>query len=240
MSLSTKDSFRFKHFTVQQDKCTMKVGSDGVLLACWADIKSSTSILDIGTGTGLIALIAAQRNDLAQIDAVEIDQSAFEQAEENNNNSPWQNRIRIFHSPIQDFAKISPKQYEVIISNPPFFTGGVLSDNLDKNSVRHTIKLPHGELLSSIRKLLAPHGKFVVILPYLEGMRFVELAATYSLYCTKLTEVYAVPNKPISRLLLQFEKTTLPTEKSSLLLRNEQNEYTDIYKNLTQDFYLDF
>ena len=137
----------------------MKVGTDGILLGAWADVGDAKSILDIGTGTGLIAIMLAQRSSEAQIHAVEIDDEACEQAATNMANSPWTQRLAAIRSSIQDFVKLSRNHYDLIVSNPPFFTGGTFSNSQDKASVRHTVKLPHGDLLSSVRSLLSKDGK---------------------------------------------------------------------------------
>jgi tRNA1Val (adenine37-N6)-methyltransferase len=232
--------FQFKQFTITQDRCTMKVGTDGVLLGAWSDATGAANILDIGTGTGLIAIMLAQRATSATIHAVEIDEEACAQAAENIKTSPWADRLHAFHSSIQDFAKQSNQKYDLIVSNPPFFSGGTFSHSQDKNSVRHTIKLPHGDLLTVVRSLLAPHGKFCMILPQMEGLRFREMANNYGIYCTKLVEVVPKLGKPVERLLLQFELVNQPTEKSQLFIHNSDtaNDWSAEYRQLTGDYYL--
>ena len=168
--------FNFKQFSIEQDQCPMKVGTDGVLLGAWVDTSNTENILDIGTGTGLIAIMLAQRTQTAQIDAVEIDNHACSQAQANMEASPWNDRLKSIESSIQDFAKLSQTEYDLIVSNPPFFTGGTLSAQNDRNNVRHTVKLPNGELLSSARRLLKKDGRFCVVLPLIEGLRFKELS----------------------------------------------------------------
>lgn len=217
----------------------MKVGTDGVLLGAWAPVHDTKSILDIGTGTGVIAIMLAQRAEKAQIHAVEIEETACEQAKENMMASPWTNRLTVEHTPIQDYAKIHQGEYDLIVSNPPFFSGGTLSDNQDRSSVRHTIKMPHGDLLSAVRRLLSKEGRFCCILPLIEGLRFQELAATYRLYCTKLTEVKPKADKGVERLLMQFEYTEREQEKDELIIQNEgRNDWTEDYIALTGAFYL--
>lgn len=217
----------------------MKVGTDGVLLGAWADTNDTSNILDIGAGTGLIAIMLAQRSSDSIVDAVEIDGAASQQAAENILASPWPNRLNIIHDAIQNYAKSTTKQYDLIVSNPPFFTGGTFSDEKDRNIVRHTVKLPNGDLLAAVRSLLADTGKFCVILPTLEGLRFQERAQNYRLYCTKMTEVKPKHDKPVERVLLQFEKSPKPLVKSNLIIQFEKrNHYTDDYIALTGDFYL--
>lgn len=217
----------------------MKVGTDGVLLGAWAEVAGAQSVLDVGAGSGLIAIMLAQRAPDAQIHAVEIDENAFSQAVENMRQSPWSDRLQAFHQSIQDFSKSVSDQYDLIVSNPPFFSGGTFSSSQDKLSVRHTVKLPHGDLLSSVRTLLKENGRFCVILPHLEGLRFKELASGYHLYCTKITEVKAFPGKAVERMLLQFERKIAPAEKNTLVIHPENsNQWTEDYLALTSPFYV--
>lgn len=233
------EPFQFKQFSIAQDKCSMKVGTDGVLLGAWANVEGAKRILDIGAGTGLIAIMLGQRNTEAQIHAVEIDDLAFVQAQENMENAPWANRLSVFHQSIQDFSSTPAQSYDLIVSNPPFFSGGTFSFNQDRNSVRHTIKLPHGDMLRAVQKLLAKTGKFCVILPFVEGLRFQELAASYHFYCTRVTEVLPKANKPVERLLMQFELESSTPQRDQLIIQHEgPNEWTEAYQNLTRAFYL--
>lgn len=239
MTESTVAPFRFRQFEIQQDQCPMKVGTDGVLLGAWAEVKGAKHVLDIGTGTGLIAIMLGQRNEIARIDAVEIDESSCAQAAENMQHAPWSDRLKALPIGIQDFVKMTDKTYDLIVSNPPFFSGGTFSDRQSRNEVRHTVKLPHGDLLSAVRNLLAMEGKFAVILPLIEGLRFVELAKKYNLFCTKKTEVFPKKDRPIERLLLQFERTEKPTQTDQLTLAiDDQRTKTKAYQALTEGFYL--
>ena len=237
--------FTFKQFIIEQDHCAMKVGTDGVLLGAWADVATAKTMLDIGSGTGIIAIMLAQRTahtKSARIHAVEIDEAAFYESNENMTNSPFAKKLSIFHDSIQDYSKKSKIQYDLIVSNPPFFTGGTFSSNQDKTNVRHTVKLPHGDLLHTTRQLLNKEGKFCVILPLIEGLRFIEIARTYGLNCTKKTEVHTLAGKGVERLLLQFELESKPIAIDKLIIQNsdERNDYTEDYKKLTRDFYTIF
>lgn len=217
----------------------MKVGTDGVLLGAWATVEGATRVLDIGAGTGVIAIMMAQRAQEALIHAVEIDAVSCGQAKENMERSPWSDRLFVFHDPVQTFAVNYPNTYDLILSNPPFFSGGTFSYDQHRSNVRHTIKLPHGDLLSSARRLLAPHGRFAVILPYIEGLRFQELAESYHLYCTRITEVRPKANKPVERLLMEFQCHPRTTTRDTLIIQYEGvNEWTEEYKALTGAFYL--
>lgn len=232
--------FRFQQFEIQQDQCPMKVGTDGILLGAWADIQDAKKILDIGTGTGLIAIMLGQRNAEAVVHAVEIDESACSQANENMQNVPWSDRLKALPVAIQDFAKTTNDQYDLIVSNPPFFSGGTLSDKQGRNEVRHTVKLPHGDLLSAVRNLLSANGKFAVILPLIEGLRFEELAKTYNLYGTQKTEVLPKKDSNVERLLLQFERVEKEVITNQLIVQksDEANDWTEEFKALTGMFYL--
>lgn len=231
--------FRFKAFAIKQDGSTMKVGTDGVLLGAWASVEEAKTILDIGTGTGVIALMLAQRTKNAEIHGVEIDEASYLQTEENFSNSPWKERMRVFNMPIQEFAEATEQRYDLIVSNPPFFTGGTLSNNSNKQSVRHTIKLPHGDLLQSVRKLLVKKGKFCVVLPYLEGLRFKEMAQSAGLFCNKVTGVKPNMHKQVERLLLEFSYQPKEYQYTELsIAKSESSEWTEEYKKLTADFYL--
>ncbi len=217
----------------------MKVGTDGVLLGAWVDVQGAEKILDIGTGTGVIAIMLAQRSATAEIHAVEIDEDSYSQAAENMAGSPWAERLQAHLDSIQHFSKTSGRQFDLIVSNPPFFSGGTLSNSQDKTSVRHTVKLPHGDLLAAVRTLLAPKGKFCLILPNLEGLRFREMAAHYHFYCSKITEIQSRPGKPVERLLLQFEKTVKKLEKNTLLIhQGTANQHSADFQTLTGGFYL--
>ncbi len=240
--------FQFKQFRIEQDQTTMKVGTDGVLLGAWASVQQAKRMLDIGTGTGVIALMLAQRTitEGGVIDAVEIDEAAFQQASSNAQSSPFSARVRIFHDSIQTFAQQQANatpavKYDLIVSNPPFFTGGTFSSDENKNRVRHTVKLPHNDLLNATRQLLHKEGRFCVILPLIEGLRFIEIARTYGFYCTQKVEVLPKASKPVGRLLLQFEFMYKPISINTLTIRGEaENDFTDEYKALTKDFYTIF
>lgn len=234
--------FKFKRFDIEHDESAMKVGTDGVLLGAWANTSSHERILDIGTGTGLIALMLAQRYEMAIIDAVEIDTIAAALASKNIKNSQWSKRIRVINESIQTFAKHTDTPYDLIISNPPFFSGGTFSSSQEKTLVRHTVKLAHSDLLSSVRSLLQKDGTFAVILPHMEGLRLIELAETYRLYPQQITEVYPDEAKKVERLLISFGKTKVSTPlKDSLMIRSgSTKDFSEAYRLLTKDFYLNF
>lgn len=241
--LVREDVFHFKQFDIQQDKCLMKVCTDGVLLGSWVNMDKVHSAIDIGTGSGVITLMLAQRSEQVQpILGVEIDEGSYNQACINVAQSEWSNRIEMIHSPIQDYMYASSDTYDLIVSNPPFFTGGTLSESQPKNEVRHTVKLPHSDLLRSVKKLMSREGRFGVILPVMEGYRFVELAEQYRLYLSRKTQVFTRLGKPMERFLMEFShKDEEVLEEKDLYIHNgEGDEFSSDYMNLTRHFYLKF
>jgi len=215
----------------------VELNIDGVLLGSWVDMDGVNRILDIGTGTGLIALMSAQRCANAKIDAVEISNDACAIADINFNASPWSNRINLHSQPIQDFD--SNESYDLIVCNPPFFTGGTLSSSEERNKVRHTVKLPNGDLIRAVRRLLSPDGAFSVVLPLIEGLRFKEMAESSGFYCRKMTEVKGHVDKDVERLLLTFRKTSgiCKVDQLSINQSNTRHDYTPQYIELVKDFY---
>jgi tRNA1Val (adenine37-N6)-methyltransferase len=229
--------FQFKQFKVHHDRATMKVGTDGVLLGAWAKIDEAQNILDIGTGTGLIALMLAQRTESStKIDGVEIELHNAEQAIENVNGSPWKNKISIHHSSIQNFHP--EKQYDLIISNPPYFQNSYQPPDKNRTIARHTVNLTFIDLINSVKRLLDIKGKFNVILPYQEGLEFIDLVGTYNFYCTRKWSFRSRAEKPIERLLLEFSYNYEVTEEGEINLYVLEEEWSDVYKKLTKDFYL--
>lgn len=236
------EPFRFKQFSVAQDRCKMKVGTDGVLLGVWTDVEGHQKGLDIGTGTGVIALILSQRSSQLTMHGIEIDPDSCAQAAENFAEVPWRDRLQTLSGPVQEYAKTANSMYDLIVSNPPFFTGGTISHSQDRNDVRHTVKLSHADLLRSVQKLLSPEGTFNIILPLIEGLRFVEMAASYHLSLVRKQAVRPKASKPVARLLLAFQKKPGSlVEEEDLIIQEEEegrNNWTEQYKKLTQAFYL--
>lgn len=216
----------------------MKVGIDAVLLGAWSPITPDCKhILDIGTGTGVIALLAAERANTAQITGIEINAEAAAQAKENAQASPFNGRIEIIAGPVQDFATSNNDLYDLIITNPPFFSGGVLSDHLDRQTARHTVKLSHQDLLRSVQQLLSPKGTFCCILPKLEGLRFIELAASVQLYPQQVLRVRPRAEKPVHRLLLAFSRMKREPEESEIIQYGEEEKWTEDFTDLVGGFY---
>ena len=235
--MASNTYFQFKQFRINQEHCAMKVGTDGVILGAWANISYAHRILDIGTGTGLIALMLAQRNTKAPIDAIEIDKKAFLQAKENIKISPWSDKITVYNKNLNLWNPIY--KYDCIISNPPFFEEMYLSDNKQRNIARHTQSLSIEDLLKKTTALLLPKGKSFFIFPYQKSSTFIEIAEKYNLYCIQRVNVY--PNKDSllpKRVLLTFSFNKIPIKESNLILELERHQYTSEYKKIVKDFYL--
>lgn len=233
--------FRFQSFAIKQEQAAMKVSTDGILLGAWATIGDAQSALDIGTGTGLIALMLAQRSADLQIKAVEIDQPTAIEANYNATTSPYADRVEVIPEAIQAFAHATQSSFDLIISNPPFFTGGVLSDHAERASVRHTIKLSHQDLLRSVQRLLTPGGRFCLVLPWMEGLRFQELAVSYQLYTQRRCKVQPRPNIPPNRWLLELGKTPVDecvAEELTIYAEATGTSRSSQFHSLTSEFYL--
>jgi tRNA1Val (adenine37-N6)-methyltransferase len=229
--------FHFKQFTVRHDRSTMKVGTDGVLLGAWADIANSKHILDIGTGSGVIALMLAQRTASdVMIDAVEVEKEDAEQAEENVEHSPWPQRIKVHASSIQNYK--SDELYDLIVSNPPYFNNSAKPPNEKRIQARHTTTLPYDVLLRHVKQLLKPSGKLAVILPFTEGIEFETLASQEDLFCVRKTAFRTRREKPIERWLMEFSQSKKMLVEHEILLYNDGLEWSDDYLRLTRDFYL--
>lgn len=232
--------FQFKQFAVEQDRCAMKIGTDGVLLGAWATIDNNPfSILDIGTGTGIIALMLAQRSGATQIDALEIDEDAYEQATDNFENSPWNDRLFCFHAALDEFIEEPEDEYDLIISNPPFYTEDYKSENEQRDLARFSDAMPFEDLIEAADLLLSENGIFAVIIPFKEEERFIDLCAEVELFPVKATRVKGSPKTPIVRSLLAFKRYELSVlEADELIIEINRHEYTEDYIELTKDFYL--
>jgi tRNA1Val (adenine37-N6)-methyltransferase len=235
----TKD-FQFKKFTISQEGATHKVGTDGVLLGAWVNVNNCKSILEIGTGSGVIALMLAQRGgEGVKIEALEIQHEDAVQAKKNVANSRWCNQIKVHEIAAQKFSP--GVDYDLIVSNPPFFTNSMLPPGDKRIKVRHTESLSFDDLLATARRFLKVDGRFAVILPTAESRLFKDIAFTkYQLFCIRQCEFRTRVDKPVERLLMEFSRDGKPTVKEELLLYNEDNEWSEQYQKLTADFYLKF
>jgi len=231
--------FHFKEFSILQDQCAMKVGTDGVLLGAWTKIPQETeSILDIGTGTGLIALQMAQRSEAETIDALEIENKAFEQAVENFENSSWADRLYCYHASLLEFKEEMDEQYDLIISNPPYFNDTFKELNQERALARHTHKLSHKELLASTDKLLSPSGNCAFIIPFKEESDFLSQAALNELFPIRITRVRGTEQSDIKRSLLQLTRHSNQVIPDELIIEKSRHVYTDEYISLVKDFYI--
>lgn len=231
--------FQFKQFSIQQEKTAMKVGTDGVLLGAWASLDfNPNTILDIGSGTGLIALMMAQRSDAETIDAIELNDAAYEQTVENFENSDWGDRLFCYHTSLQEFVDEIEDKYDFIVSNPPFYTSTYKELPEDRAMARHSESLTYNELLKSASKLLSENGNCAFIIPFAEEENFVKIAEENKLYPNGITRVKGAVNTAFKRSLLQFSFTKTETTSNELTLELSRHNYTEEYKRLVQEFYL--
>ena len=226
--------FKFKQFSIIQEKSAMKVGTDGVLLGSWVSCKQANTILDIGCGTGLISLMLAQRNLNSNIIGIEIDAIASQEAQLNVSNSDWQERIKIEHTSLQDFKPQT--QFDLIVSNPPFFDENKAQDR--RATARHTNSLSFEELIGNAANLLSEKGIFSVIMPEDTEVEFCKIATTHNLYCNRVCNVKGNKTVVVKRVMLEFSflKTEHITEH--LTIETARHQYTDKYIQLCKDFYL--
>jgi len=225
---------------VAHDQCTHKVGTDGVLLGSWVTISpEDRRMLDIGTGSGLISLMLAQRTaPQVTIDAIEIEKRDAAQAQRNVANSPWPSKVRIIAAAAQDF---SPGiQYDLIVSNPPYFINSLLPPDTNRSRARHTHSLSFEELLNTVARLLRPTGRFALILPNAEGNGFIKLAEANKLYPIRKFTFRSRLIKPVERLLIEFSFNPIGLQEGEIILYSEGSEWTHEYRKLTGEFYLDF
>lgn len=235
------DTFAFKKFSIKQDKCAMKVGTDAVLLGAWVIPNGSKTILDIGTGTGIISLMLAQKSE-AKITAIDIDKESTEQARINVLESIYNNKIEVENISIQDLAKTDSLKFDLIVTNPPYFIDSYKSVEATRTIARHSDSLPFEDLIDCVKKLLDVKGKFCLILPKNEAAIFRKMAELKGLYLSKLLRIRTKPEKESEkRHLMQFEfKETEFSESTLVIEENESRNYTQAYKDFTKDYYLNF
>lgn len=227
--------FNFKKFSIQQDQCAMKVGTDGVLLGAWTKVKNAQRILDIGTGTGLVALMLAQRSD-AEITAIEIDAKAATQAQTNVSNSPWEAKIKIVCKDFNQYR--SNDTFDTIVSNPPYFNNSLTSSSNAKTVARHTTSLSYDNLFAGVSQLLSNDGEFSLIIPIDVLELIKETAKTYHLYPSRQLNIITTPGKNPKRVLIAFSFEENPYSIEEILLEKERHQYSEEYIGLTKDFYL--
>lgn len=229
--------FSFKQFAIRQERCAMKVGTDGVLLGAWApECIAGGRILDVGTGTGVMAIMAAQRNPSARIVGVEIDDMSALQARENAEASPWADRVEIVNADIRSYEAAAP--FDLVISNPPYFVDSLKSPDSGRTTARHTVSLDFGELMSAVERLLAPDGRFAVIVPAEAASRVV---ASGRLVLRRRCDVRSKPSAGPIRTMMEFAAGYCGApEFSELTIGDGKGGYTAEYVALTRDFYLKF
>ncbi|KZS40998.1 tRNA (adenine-N(6)-)-methyltransferase [Aquimarina aggregata] len=231
--------FKFKQFTVKQDQCAMKIGTDGVLLGAWVPISNEvTSVLDIGAGTGVIALMAAQRSNAELIDALEIDEGAYEQAVDNFEASPWGDRLFCYHASFQEFVQEIEDTYDLLISNPPFYAEDYKSANAERDLARFQDALPLDHLIIGAVKLLSEQGKLALIIPFKEEEQLLAIAKQVGLFPEKITRVKGTPTSEVKRSMLLLGFTENDMVINELVIENARHQYTDEYSDITKEFYL--
>ena len=232
--------FCFKQFAVVQDNTAMKVGTDGVLLGAWCSCANARCVLDVGTGTGLIAMMVAQRSD-AQVAAVEIDSSACIDAVGNFGNSPWSDRIELFNLSIQEFADDCQDRFDLIVSNPPFFSNSLKAPSAGRALARHDDTLPVTDLFSCAARLLSDNGRLSVIIPADRLADYDAEAAHHHLSVVRRAMVRPNPNSPFHRAMVEYGyNDTIVTDEIISIETDEHGVYSPEYIALTRDFYLKF
>lgn len=230
--------FTFKKFHVRDDRCAMKVGTDAVLLGSWASVQQAERILDIGTGCGIIALMLAQRSN-AMIDAIEIDENATSQARTNFENSPWKNRLHAFHISLKSFYRDHEGKYDLIASNPPYFSNQLQSPDPNTNVAKHNASMDMDILMFITAKLMGDHGRCSFVIPVSEEKRLTDQALMNGLRPDRKMMVIPAEGKAPNRILLEFRNSGYARLKTkTITLRNSQGHYTPEFTELTQDFYL--
>lgn len=262
MTTATTKPFHFKQFSISQTRCAMKVGTDGVLLGAWTSVHPyQHKILDIGTGTGVVALMLAQRSTATTIDAVELDDGAYEEATENFEESPWSDRLFCYHAHIYEFAVEVDEQYDLIVSNPPFYKNNLTTlshEELRQRSQRDGASqegraqarlensMPFELLVGAVAKLLSPSGTFSVVIPFNREEDFKLLCSKAGLFPTRITRVQGTPTSGIIRSLLEFKffeneerfRESVNTSINLLVIEHSRHKYTKEYKALVDQFYL--
>jgi tRNA1Val (adenine37-N6)-methyltransferase len=234
-----KPSFRFKQFTILQDRCALKVGTDGVLFGAWLDHHGAKRILDIGTGTGLLALIAAQRNPTASVDAVEIDDDSAAQAAENVAGSPWADRVRVHRMDVRRMS--ASGSFDLIICNPPYYAGYSASPDARIGLAKHSDELLFPELIDAVDRLLSALGRFAVIIPLNREKEFLHEAGRIGLLPVRRCEVRYVAQRPPKRVLLELDRSGRPLLEEELTIEaTGPFDYTPAYRALISDLMLNF
>ncbi|MDR1723622.1 MAG: methyltransferase [Tannerella sp.] len=233
----SNDYFQFKKFTIRQDRCAMKAGTDGVLLGAWASAPGDCRILDVGAGTGLVALMLAQRFEQAVIDAIEIDEDAYYQSIDNIAQSPFKNNINVVKG---DFLKyFTATKYDLIVSNPPYFDRALKSPDKKRTAARHNDLLPLKSLIEQTMLMLTEEGRIALILPTQLSDNMDFIIASHGLFVTRYTKVIPVEGARPKRFLIEISTKSMPLRQTELTLMTKDRRMTPQYAELTGDFYLD-
>lgn len=233
--------FTFKLFFVAHDRCAMKVGTDGVLLGAWAPVEKARKVLDIGCGSGLIALMIAQRSaPEVEIDGVELEPEAAQQASSNAAQSPWAERVHIYAQDVHQFAESHPHQYDLIVSNPPYFAPAVACRDEARDTARYTGSLTHDALLNCAEKLITKEGIFCVVLPHDLGEELARLAVQQDWFVHCQVDIRDRPGKPLHRMLLTLSRQPAETQYQHLDLRQSEGVYSPEFCALISEFYLNY
>lgn len=233
-----KRPFFFKKFGLFHHRSTMKIGTDAILLSRWVEVYPDDDVLDIGTGCGLIPLMLSQKG-IRHADAVEIDGDSYEEAASNFKNSAWNTQLVAYHDDVKCFADKNFEKYDIIISNPPFFSGDNVPQNEKKGLARHTNTLSYKELLISVKKMLKPNGRFALVLPATESVAFLKIASDLGFYLQKELKIVPIEGKEPNRINMQLVVNQVRTESETFVLRYENHAFTKEYKEFLKDFYLD-
>lgn len=232
---ASEEVFYFKQFQVAHDRCLHKVGTDSVLLGAWVNVDGVQRILDVGSGSGLLALMMAQRTD-AVIEGVEPDEGSFLQASENVSGSPWSQRIHLHHQSIQDFN--SSVSFDLLICNPPYFVNSLRPPDAGREKARHTTTLSFQELLSAADRWLASDGRLCLVLPPTEGASFIKSAESGGLHCIRHWQFRTRPDKPVKRFLMEFSRIRSTPAAGEVVMYDEAGEASSAYQRYVQPFYL--
>lgn len=231
------DFFEFKQFKVYHNLCAMKVGTDAVLLGSWCSIGNIHSVLDVGTGSGIISLMLAQRSK-ACIHSVEIDAHAYNQAEANFKQSVWSDRMSVYHADFSEYAEKCTNKYDLIVSNPPYFTNGILAPCKKRSTARHADSLNYQQLFRGVVQLLNNKGRFGLILPVDAESEIENLASESGLYMLRKCKVYPKPDGVVKRIMWEFSKEKELCKEEELVIELDRHVYSEAYTELTRDFYL--
>lgn len=230
--------FHFKQFSIDDSCCAMKIGTDGVLLGAWTDVDGAKKVLDVGTGSGLIALMMAQKTVNAIITGIDIDEQAILQARDNVSRSIWKDRLSVMSCDFNNPIELKDQKFDLIVSNPPFFSEDIRSSDEKRDKARNTESLPISNLINNSDTLLDENGRLTLVMPPELATLIIGEAAMHSLFLTKRCDVYTKPDIPAKRTLLEFSRMIKQTERTSLSIYDNEGTYSSSFKQLTQDFYL--